>query len=343
MRSKGLIGLLAVTLVAVIAAVLVVRGGAAPRTDPLVGTKVFPELDARLADIGRIALLRGDMKTTLVHQGEQWVVEEKGDYPADQAKARQTLLGLAELSYVEPKTRMADRYARLEVEDADKKDAKSTLVTVSDAKGSLLGEIITGKHRIDQLGGGNDGIYVRKPGDAQSWLARGTLDLAGDTPQWLEKKILDLPLAQVKSVTLTAADGSALSMLRAKPEDKFALTVAPPAGQQLKSDSILDEPAAALAGLELTDVRPAKDFDFPKDGVATARYESFDGLVLTLALVQRDGVDWVRIEASGTGGAEKPAGELGAKLSPWVFAVASFKAKELETKLADVVAAPKPS
>ena len=39
-----------------------------------------------------------------------------------------------------------------------------------------------------QLGGGNDGIYVRKPGDAQSWLARGTLDLSGDTAGWLDNE-----------------------------------------------------------------------------------------------------------------------------------------------------------
>ena len=106
---------------------------------------------------------------------------------------------------------------------------------------------------------------------------------------------------------------------------------------------MLDAPAGALAGLELTDVRQAADFAFPKDGVAQARYESFDGLVLTVALTQKDGTDWVRIAASGTGDAEKHAAELNAKLQPWIFAVSSYKAKTLQTKLADVIAAPKPS
>lgn len=343
MANKGLSALLAVTAAAVVAAVFVVRGGGTLRDDPLVGQAVLPEVAQRLSDVGRVTLVHGGAKTTLLRHGDGWVVEEKGDYPANEAKIYQALLGLAELSFVEPKTRKPDLYPRLEVDDADKKDAKSTLVTVADAKGSLLGELIAGKRRVDQLGGGNDGIYVRKPGDAQSWLAGGTLDLAGATPEWLDKKLIDLPQAKVKDVVLSAADGGALAFRRDKPEDKFALAAPPPAGKKLKSGDALDTPAGALAGLELTDVRPAKEFEFPKDGAAQARYESFDGLVLTVSIAQKDGTDWARIAASGTGEAEKQAADLNARLSPWVFAIASFKAKMLETKLDDVLETPKGS
>ena len=342
MAGKGLWALLAVTAAAVVAAILV-SGGGAPRTDPLVGQPVLPEVAQRLADVGRVTLVHGGVKTTLRRRGDHWVVEEKDDYPANEVKVRQALLGLADLSFVEPKTRKPALYSRLEIADADKKDAKSTLVTVADEKGSLLGELITGKRRVDQLGGGNDGIYVRKPGDAQSWLARGTLDVTGDAPQWLDKKLLDLPQAKVKDATLTAADGGALAFKRDKPEDKFALAAPPPAGKKLKSGDPLDAPAGALADLELADVRPAKDFDFPKTGVAEARYESFDGLAVTISLVQKDGKDWARITASGTGEAEKQAANLNAKLAPWVFAIESYKAKMLETKLDDVVETPKGS
>lgn len=343
MRERGLITLLFVTVAAVIVAIALQRSGGGPRNDPLVGTAVLPEIAKRLDDVGRLALVRGAAKTTLVREGDSWAVEERSFYPADNIKIRKAILGLAELTYVEPKTSKTDLYPRLEVEDADQKDAKSTLVTVSDAKGSLLGELIVGKHKVDELGGGNDGVYVRRPGDAQSWLARGTLDLSGETLQWLDTKILDLPAAQVKTAVLTAADGGKLAMTRDKESDKFALAVPPPAGKKLKSEDALDDPAGALGGLELTDVRSAKDFDFPKDGFAQARYETFDGLVLTVSLAQRDGTDWVRIAASGAGDAAGQAADLNRHLSPWVFAVAAYKAKALQTKLDDVVAAPKGS
>jgi hypothetical protein len=342
MGMKGLIGLLAVTVVAVIAAIFVARGGGTPASDPLVGSLMLPEIGQRLGDIGDLAMVRGDQKITLKRQGDQWAVEEKDGYPANLAKLKQALIGLAELRFVEPKTRKPDLYARLEVEDAGKKGAKSTLVTVSDAKGSLLGEVIAGKRRIDQLGGGNDGIYVRKPGDAQSWLARGTLDLSGDAAQWLDQKVIDVPQAEVKQVVLTGADGATLTIERAKPEDKLALAELP-AGRKLKSEDALDDPASALAGLELADVKAAKDAAFPGAGVSHAKFTTFEGLVVTVDILDKDGNGWLRLTASGEGAAATQASELNAKLSPWVYVVSSFKAKTLQTKLADLLEPQKPS
>jgi Domain of unknown function (DUF4340) len=343
MQNKSLIGLFAVTLAAVIMAVLVSLGGPSARTDPLVGTRVLPQVASGLDTVSRVALVKGGVKTTLVRQGNDWTVEERAFYRADPDKVHAALLGLADLTYVEPKTRKPDLYSRLEVEDADKPGVKSTLVTVSDAKGSLLGEIIAGKHSVDQLGGGNDGVYVRKPGDAQSWLARGALDLSGDTADWLDKKLMDLPAAQVKSVDLKPAGGTELAFARDKAGDKFALASPLPAGKKLKSDDALDEPAGALGSLELSDVKAAKDLAVPADGVSTARFEGFDGLVVTVTLFDKDGVHWARIVATGNGPSAAAAAELNGKFAPWMFALADYKAKALETKLDDVLEAAKPS
>jgi len=343
MQNRGLIGLFVVTLAAVIAAFFVARGGASARTDPLVGTRVLPQVARGIDTVARVALVKGGVKTTLVLQGADWTVEERGFYRANADKVHQMLLGLADLTYVEPKTRKPDLYPRLEVEDADKPGAKSTLVTISDAQGSLLGEIIAGKHSVDQLGGGNDGVYVRKPGDAQSWLARGALDLSGTTADWLDKKIMDLPVAQVKSVVLTAAAGPELSFGREKPGDKFALATPIPAGKKLKGDSALDDPAGVLGGLELSDVQPAKTFDFPQQGVAQARFESFDGLVVTVSVADKEGAHWARIAVTGTGDAAARAAALTDRLQPWVFGIDDYQAKQLETKLDDVVETPKAS
>jgi hypothetical protein len=342
MSSKGLIGLVLVTAASLIIAIVLSVSGGGAATDPQSGAAVLPEVAKRADDIARLTLVHGESKTTLRRQGDQWLVEEKGGYPADATKVRQALLGLAELHFVEAKTRKPDFYARLDVEDPGQKGAKSTLVTASDEKGDLLGEIIAGKRRIDQLGGGVDGIYLRKPGDAQSWLARGTLDLPADTLGWLDRKVIDLPQEKIKELVLTQPDGSKLDLSRDKPEDPLALKGAP-ATAKLKSDTAASDPANALAGIELADVRPAADMTFPQEGVTRAEYTSFDGLVVKVALVDQDGKSWAKIEASGTGDGEKPAAELTAKLSPWVYALPDFKAKALRTKLAELVAPPKGS
>ncbi len=343
MKHKGLIALLVATAGAVAVAVLVSFSGDNAGIDPEANKPVLPEIAKRLGEVQRVTLVHGDAKTTLLRQGENWVVEEKGDYPADGPKLHQTLLGLAELRYVEEKTRKPELYPRLEVEDAGKAGAKSTLITVSDAKGSLLGEIIAGKRRIDELGGGTDGIYVRKPGNAQSWLASGTLDLPDDAAQWLDRSIVDVPNDEVKEVVLTQPDGSSLDIARDKPEAKLALKGAPK-DTKLKSDDVLVEPTTALASLTLSDVRPAAKMPLPETGVAHAVFTSFDGLTVKVALFDQDGKSWATFDVSGSGAAEKEAATLNAKLSPWVYAIPDYKAKSLRTKLADVTAPPpKPS
>ncbi len=182
---------------------------------------------------------------------------------------------------------------------------------------------------------------MRKPAEAQSWLASGTLDLAGDALGWLDRKVIDLPQEKVREAVLIQPDGSKLDIARDKPDDPLALKA--PAAAKLKSDTAASEPANALAGVELADVRPAAEVTFPKEGVAHAEYASFDGLTIKVALVEQDGKSWARFEASGTGDGEKPAAELNAKLSPWVYALPDYKAKALKTKLAELVAPPKGS
>lgn len=341
MQHKGLAWLLAVT-VAAVAAAAVVSHNSGPKVNPLTGQPVLPEVAARLGDVQRVALVHGDDKTTLTRDGNSWSVEERGGYPADVTKVRRMLLGLAELHYVEPKTATPELYSRLDVEDAGGRDSKSTLVTLVDAKGGLLGEVIVGKHRADQLGGGVGGVYVRKPGNAQSWLASGDIDVSGDTASWLDKTLLNLPAAQIKDVVLIQPDGARLTITRDQPPEKFHL-VDMPKGKKLKYDTVLDDAAGVLAGLDLVDVRPTKSFDFPTGDISRAQFTSFSGLTIAVELADKDGKSWARFKASGTGDAAKQAADLNAKLSPWIYALSSYNAKTLRDKLDDLVETPKPS
>ena len=139
---------------------------------------------------------------------------------------------------------------------------------------------------------------------------------------------------------LTQPDGSKLDIARDKPDDKLALKDAP-TDTKLKSDTVLVEPTTALASLTLTDVRPAAEM--PSDGAVHGEVSTFDGLTVTFTLADKDGKSWVHLEASGAGDAAKTAETLDAKLRSWAYAIPEYKAKLLRTKLANVVAPPKPS
>jgi Domain of unknown function (DUF4340) len=342
MRSWGLLALIVATAIAVVAAVMLSTGLVRPAPDRDAGGPVLPGFAESAAQADHVVLVHGDERITLVRQGDKWAVEEKGLYPVDSGKLRQLLLGLADLRYVEPKTRKPELYSRLQVENAGKPDSKSTLVTVSAEKPGVLAALILGQRRTDALGGGVDGIYLRKPEDPQSWLARGTLELPTEITAWLDRKLIDISLDKIKEVVLTDPGGAKLDIARDKPEDKFALKDAP-ADTKLKPETPIDGPARALADLELADVHAATDTPFPTEGVSHAVYTTFDGLTLSIDLYEKDGKHWAHFKADGTGDAEKTATELNDRLSPWVFGLLDYKAKLLTTKLADLTAAAKGS
>jgi hypothetical protein len=351
MQAKGFIALLVATVIVVIVAMALTIGGGGPVGDARNGESVFASLKDRIGDVATLKITgaAGDAATLQRHgtgDKEDWGVAEKGGYPADPAKIRQVLLGFAELKLVEPKTRKADFYTRLDVEDPGTDRGTDTshsrLVEIDDSKGAKLGELIVGKRRPDDLGTGADGLYIRHPGDPQAWLAQGSVDLPADAKDWLDKKIVGIPPARIREVTLTHADGTTLILKRDKEDAKFAIDGAP-ADTKLKSDSAVAEPAGVLDGLELSDVRPAADMPTPTDGVFRAQWVTFDGLTVTGETFDKDGSSWVRFSATGSGDKAAEAEQLNAKFTPWTFAVYPYKANAMKTNLADLVEPPKAS
>lgn len=343
MRQRHLLILLAVTALAVALAVESSVGGPSAQSDPLVGTLVFPGLSQQLGSVNRVTMVHGAQKAILKRAANGWQIEDKGGWPADATHVRHLLLGLAELRYVEPKTREPALYARLGVEGAGKPESKSTLLTVADAKGKLLADIIAGNSKYDELGGGDDGLYVRKPGDVQSWLARGSLGLTGDNSIWLDKTLFDVPAATIKEAVFIAADTQAVAIVRAAAGDRFHLTSPIPKGKKLKDGDPLAEPAGALASLELADVQPAAAFTWPTTGGAHARFMTFDGLTVTLDIADQGKTTWVRIVAAGSGDAAAKAQAINAKVHGWVFAFPDYKTGLFKTTLAGLIEPAKPS
>ena len=341
MHSKGVITLMAVAALSVVAAVGLSFTGGAASVDPLVGKPVLPQVKAKSDGIAKVVVKRIGGTTTFVRKGDGWTVLEKSGYPADAAKVRKMLLGLAEITYVEPKTAEPSLYKRLNVEDPTADKSQSALVEVYDTQGAELGKVIAGRRRIDELGGGNDGVYVRLPNEPRSWLARGTLDLDSDIAQWLDRRIVDINEKRTKSAVLRQPDGGTLTISRDKPEDKFAVKDLPP-GRKLKSDTSAVEPATVLQAFDLTDVKAASEAGFPKDGLDTATYTTFDGLAVKVEHAKVGEADWIRVSATASGDdkVKSEADTLNQRWSPWVYGIAPYKAAAIRTKMEDLLEAP---
>ncbi len=347
MRQSGLFALFGAAIVAVVVAVLISLGGGGGANDPLVGRPVIPDLDKRLGEVAHITVIHGETTVTLARKDGVWTVPEKDAYPADPAKMRQVLLGLAALRYAEPKTAKPDLYSRLDVEDPDKKGSDARLITLSDDKGALMGELIVGKRRYDMFGGGNDGVYIRTPGQARAWLAGGSLDLPNATLDWLDRNLTQISIDRVKSASFTAADGTKVTIARDQAGAAFAITGGVPAGQKPKGDDSFNDAARALSYFDLDDVKPAAAVPFPDKGTNQAAFTTLDGLSVTVTLLEQDEPGakpedkpkkkyWAKLAAAGTGAAAKEADALNKKLGAWVYAIPEFKATSLSTKLSDL-------
>jgi hypothetical protein len=340
MQKRGLILLAAATSVLVLLAVVAVATGDRGVSRAAPGERAFPALAAKLGDVGSVGLKRQALSLTFVRDHDYWLVAEKGNYPAAPGKVRRIVLAMADLLLVEPKTQQAEFYPRLDVEDPG--NGKSTLVTLKDESGASLADLIIGKRRYDRLGTGTDGIYVRKPGDTQAWLARGSLEFSDQLSSWLDRRILDIPQKRIAKATLTQPDGTKLVISRAKPEDKFTVEGAP-ADAKFKSDTTTGEPALALETLDLDDVKPATELPVPDKNVVTASFTTFDGLTVDVRMLDKDDTHWVALSAAGSGAAEAEAKTINDNGSRWTYAIPSYKATQLKMKLADLLESAKGS
>jgi Domain of unknown function (DUF4340) len=334
MQKRSFLLLAGATVVLVAAAIYALVTGDRDVRPAADNERAFPGLAAHLGDLAWMRLTHGTTKVDFNLIAGRWAVVERGNYPAAPDRVRRLLLGLAELTLVEPKTERPDLFARLDLDDPS--HGKSTLVALQDRTGKTLAELIVGKNRPGRLGGGNDGVYVRRPGENRTWLARGSLDLPRDIAGWLDRRILDIAGSRIASVQLDGSDGTVLVLRREAPGGKFTVADAP-ADTKFKGDAALAAPAGALLGLDLDDVRPAAELPMPNHGVAIATFTTLKGLTVNVRLFMHDKADWIVIDASGADAAEAEAAALNARLSRWIYAVPADRAKLLRTKLADLV------
>jgi hypothetical protein len=359
--SRRLAILAAITLLVVVGAIwAVVTRQQATQAD-LGGTPVFPGLREKVADVARIEVGSDPEKVTLDRAGDGWTVAERAGYPANANRIQTLLVTLGDLVKLEPRTSLPERYAEIGVEDPAPK-AGSTRVTLTDAKGAKLADLLVGKAQTGLAGGTSTNTYVRKPGEAQSWLAKGTFVLDRDPAAWLDKELLVLVRERVMRATITQADGAVLDVVRDKPTDDMFRIANVPEGRMPRTPTIAGPVANALGYLAAEDVRKADSLDMTKSPVVSV-WRTFDGLVLTVTSVEVDGKVWARLDAdidpaqveaaksldkvpSGDGtnllkdeaAVRKEVDDLKAAWNGWAYSLEATKARDLRTKIGDLLA-----
>jgi Domain of unknown function (DUF4340) len=296
MSPKVFLGLAAITLITTVAAVLAVLSQPAATTLRFVNEPAFPALRDNPDAVAKVTLATPEGTITLVREtGDRWSALERYGYPVDRKRVRDLVVALADMRLIEPKTAQPERYGRLEVEAPDAEKAQSRLVRLEAADGKVLAEAIIGKQRYRLTGTEPSGTYLRRPDEAQSWLASGGVQIEPAVAEWLEAEIVDVDPKAIRRIVIERAGEPGYVAARDKPEDNLRL-VGLTDDEALKEDADLGQLAGALSSVRFEDVKPRDQVTWPAEH-NTARIQTFDGVELTVRLAQIDKEYWATFDA----------------------------------------------
>ncbi len=332
LRNLSLLALAA--LVAVIAASVAVITDESSVRATFVPHPLFAGLDTKLDKVDRIVYtasqgLSGETKIGMTRGPEnQWGVDARAGYPANPALIKKTLLGVAEMEAYEPRTANPEWHRNLGLLKPE--DIGSAVrIEFFQGRDERVAALLVGKvpeRTADVKGEGL--IYVRRDGEAQSWLARGRVPLYKTATEWLDPAFIDIPRSDLARVTLWANTEKFVTIVRAdKAEADFAIAN-PPEGRVTRGAPVVNKVATALIDAKFDDVAPEETLEFP-DSSPVAIFETFGGLRLTMRMAGQGGALWAKFDATadpslvpeGTdmSEAEKHAATLNTRLGKWAY------------------------
>ncbi|MCP4700409.1 MAG: DUF4340 domain-containing protein [Gammaproteobacteria bacterium] len=323
---------------------------------------VFPDLISKINEVEEIAVAGKEHQFSVVRNDDgRWGLKEKHGYPAALDKVRRVLMGMAGLKTVEAKTAKPERYAKLGVEAITEADAKSIQVTLRNAGEDKLADLLVGNSRPAKTDRSLNEIYIRKPEEARSWLALGSLSIDKKPLDWLDKQIINVESKRIREIRLTQADGEKSRVYREKPEEDDYLLADLPENMKIKAAYMLKSIAGTLTNLNMDDVDVESAVDFAASPGVRAIFTSFDGLEVTLETAEKEDKQYgkfsvkysppaepLQADDSKSGDDAKPedavkpassekqvreeAENLTAKLSGWAFMLPEYKINNLTKK-----------
>ncbi len=303
----------ALTLIAIVS-VIITR---APTRTAFKPEPYFPSLGAEAQQIKRIHIQDKTGKTDLSYAKETgWVVTDKDGYKARTDKIQALIQNLRELQRFEKRTSDPKWQKHLLLTDPRKKDGEATLVQLFDAQGKALAELLIGVNADVDQAGGKAQMFVRKPGDNQVWLARGSglSPLSADGGNWLDTSIINVPKSRIARAEMAPEGAPAYALIHAKPDDENFAIENMPAGMKIKTDYTVNNVGTFLSTLNLRDVASADRITFTAD-TTSANFFTFNGLKIRVETTKLGKDTWIRLISSTTDKADDQAKKEAADLS----------------------------
>lgn len=337
-------------VVAIILAAAVAVGGAAMmmtrRTEESVRAEtveglLLPEIAADAERIAEVHLRGAAGELTLRRKDGGWVIPERFSYPADKSKLRTLLVALSEMRRVEAKTASPALHDRLGVGEPAAGNA-TVIVQLRDDAGATIAGIHLGNA---EQGPGTTRQYVRKAGDAQSWLVdRHAAVLTGFT-DWVDSALVNVQRTRARRVSISHQDGEQVLISRGSAEETAFTLETLPENRELGNPGMLNDLGNSFLSNTFTDVKPLESLNRDETArLSTVVMETFDGLRLKAELFtdEQDGI-WVvysaeelPVEPAGEDAAPASAAEeiaaINAKAVAWAFQLPTWQTDRMKRR-----------
>ena len=263
------------------------------------GQKLFK--DFPINDVAQLRIKSHEAEVSVVKKGDDWVVKERGEYPANFGEVIDVLRKFLDVKVAQPQPITQAQLGRLELLPPDRATNSGTLVECKDAGGKTLVALTLGKKHMKQakgepqFGGGSwpDGRYVMVGDDPKK------VALIGDTPslnnlepkpeQWLNKDFFKVE--KLKAVSVVAAQATNHWKLARETETgDWKLTDAK--GDEKADSSKVSGMNFLLNTPSFNDVALAWSFNETNKPTTTATIETFENFKYTVRLASKGADDY---------------------------------------------------
>lgn len=310
----------------------------------------FPGFEDAMASVARVEVHSKDARFTLVksEDGASWGVAERGGFPVRAEEIRALLWGLGDMELVERKTALPERHKAVGLV-APEVGGEATRIRALAGDGAVLAAALFGIPEGAETLDGSLLTWMRMDGQDQTWLASGRLEVEADLEEWMDLDFLDVDAARIASVHTSpgaASQGSEAFTIARKDQDTYNYQLLDLyKGEKMSGPTAANGLGRVLIAMTFSDARPAGDIGF--DNAAIARFETFDGLALTLKILRFEEDYWITLEAEAfdvevavaadAADTSAEADLINGRAGGWAFRVPEWKGGQLTVARASMI------
>ena len=296
------------------------------------GELIFENIKKELNDIKEINIDNNKTKISIIKDQDIWYMSTKSGYKVKNEIVRKNLIQISELRFFEKKTEDESLYSRLNLDYPNDEDSESKYISIIDNDKKVLVEFILGKKK-------ENGVYIKKIKDKETWLTLGTLDMSSAEEDWLETRILNIDYKDVKNVSINHLNEKNESFSLTKDDKNENFLIDNLTKEQIpKSDLIANFIGYFFTNLTFEDVIE-RESNINNKALIKINFKLFDGVNIFASIYNQDKDKWININIESQSVLKLKENEkiFVNNIEKWSYKLSSRKYNVSDTKFKDLL------